>query len=215
MVINHNLIIDVVFLLMFLVSLFILKVKCDINKRMSNIMLDFLSRNFEILEKYEKRQGFLHIKKTVNLYYLIRKIGKFSKSNYVSFFKNDSNDISDSNDSNDEQKLNFVFSIDDDGYIVENSYLENIQFIYSDLMTDVLNNKDDLYEVFLNGDKIFDNQVYNALKRKHLSKLYIKGIYDSDKLIGVIVISYKDNYILHEGDKNEIINVADTIKRFI
>ena len=111
------------FTLFLLISFFILHKKKQKN---SENLTNVLNKNIDLLLQFERKHEMNELKNNIQLYSLFQIVLKITKADYVSFFKYDFS-----------QKcvvLNFILSIDDKGFIVQESELDDYP-VASNFMT--------------------------------------------------------------------------------
>jgi tetratricopeptide (TPR) repeat protein len=203
--INHNMI-TLFFLIIILCLIYYVYRRQVKYEKISNQLIDFLTRNVEFLNEVNRQKEITEIKNIIQLYSRCQVISKVANCDYISFFKYDY--------SNRYITLNFILSINHDGSMVYDSLLYEMG--NNILNVNYLNfNDNDLY--FLNLADVKDNSVSYVMNQRELSKFYYRNIYkNSNTPIGFIAMSFKDNdYIIPESDKNEIIRMIENLKKFL
>lgn len=203
--INHN-VINLFFLMIILCLIYYVYQRQVKYEKISNQLIDFLTKNIDFLNKVNRQKEIEEIKNIIQLYSRCQVISKVANCDYISFFKYDY--------SNRYVALNFILSINRDGTMVYDSLLYDMG--NSILTVNSLNfNDDDIY--FLNLADVKDNNISYVMKQRELTKFYYRNIYKNlNTPSGFIAMSFKDNnYVIPDGDKIEIIRMIENLKKFL
>lgn len=167
-----------------------------------------LNRNFDLINSLYKKQYSNYLKKMVELYSEVQTILKISESSLITLFRYDYTKT--------HIKLNFVFSINQKGEILHESYLDNLPATCNKLNLEIMNSNDDkLNDLTLDILKD-DPKIYQLLKYRNIEKIYFKNITrHSDNPLGYIAFSYETDYMLDDGQREEILRIINKISELL
>lgn len=193
-------------LLMCLMMIFFLIM---LNKQSKNIKISknlykFLDKNWEFLTNIHRKKVIEELKSSIHIYSKFQIIQKISNADFISFFKY--------NYSKRYIDLDFLFSIDNNGNILQNSVLYNLPITGDLLIKNILASDCDLCSMDVEDLKTC--AIYDNLIQRELNKIFYQNIfkYNEDIPLAFVTISYKDkDYILSDDDKFEIIRILSTV----
>lgn len=178
------------------------------SQKVSNELYNFLDKNLEFLNTMHRKKVAAQIKNSLEVYLQFQIIQKITKADYITFFKYDY--------SKKYVGLNFMFSIDANGSMIQNSIFEDLSLTGNLLTMDVFKSINcDLCDLKLNDFEHKCPEIHGFMKQKEVHKIYFRNIFkdqNHESPVAFIVVSYKDaNHILSDDDKNEIKRILNTI----
>lgn len=178
-------------------------------KKSSEILITFLSKNIDFLTDFYKKQEIVNLKNNIKLYSKFNIITKISKCDYITYFRYDY--------SHRYISLRFIFSLDINNNLTKDNILDEVPIAGDILKTNLLNKDDsDLSVVYSDDLKENFGLVYKALLNRDIKKLYYHNIFKhDDKPLAFIVLSYKDEYVLPEDDKTEILRIFKKLNLYL
>jgi hypothetical protein len=203
-----NTIIDLILIFLLICFFLILHFKQLKNEKIFIDLYKFLEKNFGYLGEVYKRKIESELRNSIHVFSQFQIIQKISNADYVTFFKyNYSKRI---------VELDFIFSLDRSGRMVQDSIFNNITLTGNLLTLDAFRSINcDLCDLDLCEFENKCPEIYGFMTQRELKKIYFKNIFKDDKKetpIAFIVISYKDNYNLNVDDKNEIKRMIKSIR---
>lgn len=179
-------------------------------KIFSDNLVDALTENIDFINDFQTELEIHHLKKIIKLYSQFQIILRISKCDYVSFFKY--------NYAKKYVDIHFILSVDSNGFIIQESLLDNTPVASNFLTLDIMNSSQDCFNL-ITESYMKDNAtyIYNAMRNKEVKKMYYNNIYkNSGTPFGFLLISYKDDsYELSEKEESEVLKIIDKIKSFL
>lgn len=163
-----------------------------------------LNRNFDLIDSLYKKQNSDNFKKMVELYSQVQTILKISECSLIALFRYDYIQT--------RIKLNFLFSINQKGEILHESYLDNLPATCNKLNMEIMKSSDDELSDLTLGTLKDDTKIYQLLKYRNIEKIYFKNINrHSDNPLGYVAFSYENNYVLDDVQREEILRILNKI----
>jgi hypothetical protein len=200
-------ILTLVITIFFLILLYLKQNNCN---KLSNELVNILEKNIKFIDEFSKKQEIIQLKNTINIYSKFQVILKISKADYISFFKYDY--------SKRFIVLHFIISVDEKGYIIHKSALDDLPISSNLLTLNIIQSKDkDLYTLNIDELDCKNHTAYDMMCRKGINKIYYQNIFkNKENPFGFIVLSYKDkNFKLPDSDKTEVLRIIEQIKSYL
>jgi hypothetical protein len=175
------------------------------NNKTCNDIRD-LNSKFTLMNIEHKEQRLIDLKKELRIFTQIQNILKISNALYVSIFKYQYNKTY--------LSLNFLFTLKNDGSIIYDSYLDKLP-VTSNILNLKILDSDRLNSILIDELKLIDTDMYKLHKYKKIEKLYFKTIKRTDRHLGYLSLSYKDEYEIDEQQKEEIERIVTKISEII
>ncbi len=191
--------------LMIIVYMFIKFAKCKSCEQTITI----LNKNVDLLNSVHRKQYSNDLKKMIELYSEVQTILKVSNSSFISLFRYDY--------SKTYITLHFMFSVNDGGEIMHESYLDKLPATSNLLNLKILkSNCDGLCNLKTDSFKDVDVKIYQILKYRNIEKTYYKNINkNSNTPLGYIAFSYQDDYELDDRQREEILRIILKISELL
>ena len=161
-------------------------------------------------DKDNKLENVKRVRDSIFLISKLQIIAKISRSNFVTLFKYDQ--------VNNNLFLHFIISMKNNGDIIHDSILldlDNIPVTSSSFIQDILNSDDKkLYYMNLKGAKKND-YIYEKMLSKNIKNIYYKNIFKDGSPIGLVVLSYNDEYFISEENEFNIVRILNIIKNLM
>lgn len=145
--------VDFIFLFVIVFLVILIYLRQIRHKKLSDDLIKVLSKNVDFLTDFYHRQEIVSLKNTIQLYSQFQVLLKISKCDYISFFKYDFTKRY--------VTLHFILSIDDRGFIVQESMLDKLPVTSNLLTLSIIKTDDkDLYSTTAHEMREKDEKVY-------------------------------------------------------
>lgn len=211
----NDIVINIFITLVIIVFIIIIKKIYNKHKKNYNVLIDFLSRNIEILAYHEKNDYVNMMRKSSKLFSYCQSILKTVSCDYMTFFKYDY--------SRGYISLDFLFTMNKEGTLIDNSLLDNLPVTSTIMCTKVLRSDNQLNFLYIDDIKESE-ELYCAFKERNIYKIYYKNLYNDkgdgtldclSERLGFFFIAYTDDYIMSEDDKDDVTNTIKKMKKLI
>ena len=170
--------------------------------------LVILNKNIDLLGKIFIKQHSNDLKKMIELYSEVQTILKISEASFINLFRYVY--------SKKYILLHFMFSINKNGEIVHESYLDKLPITSNMLNLEILKSGDCLCDIKVDHIKELDIKAYQFIKNRNIEKIYFKNIIkDVDFPAGYISLSYQNDYILDDVQREEINRIITKISELL
>lgn len=209
-----NEIVIYVFIALLIVGFIMLKKLCNSNKKNYNTLIEYLSKNIDILTSHDELIYMNMLKETSDLIYNYKESEYRLPFNYMSFFKY--------NYKNDNISLDFLFTLNNSNSVVDEKLLNDLTITANIFSSSILKSDDNLNYIYIDDIKTieYNKSVYSIFKERDVYKIFFKtnnnDLENSESdCLGFFFATYSDDYIISDNKQEILSDIIDNVTELI